>query len=45
VKLTKRLKIDRINRNDIMEKLIKGMSKLVLIAIQAVTEKITIVIK
>jgi hypothetical protein len=45
VKLTKRLRINRTSKNDVMKKLIKNMSKLVLTAIQAVTEKITITIR
>jgi uncharacterized coiled-coil DUF342 family protein len=45
VKLIKKLKIKRAGANDMIEKLIKGMSKLVLIATQAVTEKITTAIR
>jgi hypothetical protein len=45
VKQTKKLRINRISKNDIIEKLIKNMSKLVLITTQAVTEKVTITIK
>jgi hypothetical protein len=45
VKLTKKLKIKKTGANDIIEKLIKGMSKLVLTATQAVTKKVTIAIR
>jgi phenylpyruvate tautomerase PptA (4-oxalocrotonate tautomerase family) len=45
VKQTKKSRIDRTDKNNIMEKLIKGMSKLVLTATQAVTEKVTIIIR
>jgi phenylpyruvate tautomerase PptA (4-oxalocrotonate tautomerase family) len=45
VKLTKKLKIERADANDIIKKLIKGISKLVLTATQAVTEKVTITIR
>jgi hypothetical protein len=45
VKLIKKLRIKRAGVNDVMEKLIKSMSKLVLTATQAVMEKVTIVIR
>jgi hypothetical protein len=45
VKLTKKLKVKKTDINDMIEKLTKNMSKLVLIATQAVTEKVTIAIK
>jgi hypothetical protein len=45
VKLTKKLRIERAGANDMIEKLIKGMSKLVLTATQAVTEKVTTTIR
>jgi hypothetical protein len=45
VKLTKRLRINRTGKNDIIEKLTKGMSKLILTATQAVTEKVPTAIR
>jgi predicted nucleic acid-binding protein len=45
IKQTKKSKIDRAGKSDIMEKLTKDMSKLVLIATQAVTEKVTTIIR
>jgi hypothetical protein len=45
VKQTKKLKVNKTGRNDIMEKLIKGMSKLVLTATQTITKKVTTAIR
>jgi hypothetical protein len=45
VKQTKKSRVNKTGKNDMIEKLIKDMSKLVLIATQAVTEKITIAIR
>jgi hypothetical protein len=45
IKLIKKLRIKKADANDIMEKLTKGMSKLVLTTTQAVTEKVTIAIR
>jgi hypothetical protein len=45
VKLTKKLRINRIGRNDMIKKLIKGISKLVLTATQALTKKVTTAIR
>jgi hypothetical protein len=45
VKQTKKSKVNRTGKNDVMKKLIEGMSKLVLTATQAVTEKVTTAIR
>jgi uncharacterized coiled-coil DUF342 family protein len=45
VKQTKKLKINRTGRNDMIEKLTKNISKLILTATQAITEKITTAIR
>jgi ribosomal protein L7Ae-like RNA K-turn-binding protein len=45
IKQTKKSRINRTGKNDIIKKLTKGMSKLVLITTQAVTEKVTTTIR
>jgi uncharacterized coiled-coil DUF342 family protein len=45
VKLIKKLKIKRADVNDIIEKLTKNMSKLVLTTTQAITKKVTTAIR
>jgi uncharacterized coiled-coil DUF342 family protein len=45
VKQTKKLRINRTDKNDMMEKLTESISKLVLTATQAITEKVTTIIR
>jgi hypothetical protein len=45
VKQTKKSRVNKTGENDIIEKLIKNMSKLVLTATQTVTKKITTAIR
>jgi ribosomal protein L7Ae-like RNA K-turn-binding protein len=45
IKQIKKLKINKIGKNNVMKKLTKGMSKLVLTATQTVTEKVTTAIR
>jgi hypothetical protein len=45
VKLTKKSKVKKAGTNDVIEKLTKGMSKLILTATQTVTEKVTTAIR
>jgi hypothetical protein len=45
VKQTKKLRVNKTDKNDVMEKLTKNMSKLILTATQAVTKKVTTAIR
>jgi soluble cytochrome b562 len=45
IKQTKKLRIDKTGKNDVIEKFTKDMSKLILTATQAITEKVTIAIR